>query len=167
MYQIQADRITFSLDWSAATAVISFSLSNGENTLFHIYQIKGAFLVGHDRVLNGPLGRSKRLFTRTAHSAHSLCSASLWYARLLRSRACSLCSLPHGMVKFLNMYSSCKRVQWEQTRFASSLETRPNHETKFSISSVKNHLRNRKKATLGNLEESVELSLLGNTISNM
>ena len=100
MYQIQADRITFSLNWSAATAVISFSLSNGENTLFHIYQIKGAFLVGHDRVLNGPLGRSKRLFTRT-------------------------------------------------------------------ISSVKNHLRNRKKATLGNLEESVELSLLGNTISNM
>ena len=55
--------------------------------------IKGAFLVKDDRVLKGPLGRSLRSFACTAHSAHSLRSAPLRYARLacsLRSRACSL-----------------------------------------------------------------------------
>ena len=46
--------------------------------------------------LKGPLGRSLRLFARTAHSAHSLRSAPLCYARFarsLRSRARSLTSL--------------------------------------------------------------------------
>ena len=48
----------------------------------------GAFLVKDDRVLKGPLGRSLRLFTCTAHSAHSLCSAPLRSARFTR--------LPHS-----------------------------------------------------------------------
>ena len=61
-----------------------------------------------NRVLKGPLGRSLRLFARTAHSAHSLHSAPLCYARFatLASLACSihglahsLCSLPHGTVE--------------------------------------------------------------------
>ena len=44
-----------------------------------------------NRVLKGPLGRSLRSFARTAHSAHSLRSTPLCYARiarLLHSRAC-------------------------------------------------------------------------------
>ena len=36
---------------------------------------EGAFLVIDNRVLNGPLGRSICSFTRTPHSAHSICSA--------------------------------------------------------------------------------------------
>ena len=49
-----------------------------------------------NRVFNWPLGRSLHLFARTAHSAHSLCSAPLCYARFARSlhsRARSLTSL--------------------------------------------------------------------------
>ena len=43
-------------------------------------QGKGAPLVRDNRVLKGPLGRSLRSFAYAAHSAHSLCSASLFYA---------------------------------------------------------------------------------------
>ena len=79
------------------------SLNSRSNTIF-LWQTlavcssfsKGAFLVKDDRVLKGPLGRSLRLFARTAHSAHSLRSAPLRYARFarsLRSRARSLTSL--------------------------------------------------------------------------
>ena len=52
----------------------------------------------------------------------------------LRSLACSIHRLPHslrslprGTVKFITMCSRCNRIQWEQTRFASPLETCPNH----------------------------------------
>ena len=48
-------------------------------------QLKGAFLVTDNRVLNKPLGRSLRSFAHTAHSAHSLHSAPLRYARFARS----------------------------------------------------------------------------------
>ena len=64
----------------------------------------GAFLVKDDRVFNWPLGRSLRSFARTAHSAHSLRSAPLCYARFARSvheLAHSLCSLPRGTVEIL------------------------------------------------------------------
>ena len=64
-------------------------LSDNNNT-------EGAILVTDNRVLNGPLGRSLRSFARTAHSALSLRSAPLCYARFarsLRSRARSLTSL--------------------------------------------------------------------------
>ena len=67
---------------------------------------EGEFLVKDDRVLNLPLGRSLRSFTRTAHSAH--------FAHSLV-----------GQLKFLNMCSRCYRVPREQTRFGRSLETRP------------------------------------------
>ena len=59
----------------------------------------GAFLVKDDRVLKGPLGRSLRSFTRTAHSAHSLCSATL--ASSVHGLAHSLCSLPCRTVEIL------------------------------------------------------------------
>jgi len=101
----------------------------------------GAFLVKDDRVLKGPLGRSLRSFACTAHSAHSLCSAPLCYARFATLASlwtlCSLAlftgSLTHfahslmGQLEFLNMCSHCYRVSREQTRFWRSLETRPNH----------------------------------------
>ena len=57
---------------------------------------------------NGPLGRSLRLFTRTAHSTHSLCSTPLRYAcftllallaRSIHGLAHSLRSLPRGTVE--------------------------------------------------------------------
>ena len=56
---------------------------------------KGAFLVKDDRVLKGPLGRSLRLFPRTAHSGHLLHRPPLCYAcfaRSLRLQARSLTS---------------------------------------------------------------------------
>ena len=62
---------------------------------------KGVFLVTDDLVLNGPLGRSLRLFARAAHSAHSLCSAPLRYARSVHGLAHSLRSLPCGTVEIL------------------------------------------------------------------
>ena len=57
---------------------------------------KGMFLVTDNRVSNGPLGCSLRLFTRTAHSARLLRSATLRYAHFARSfhsRARSFTSL--------------------------------------------------------------------------
>ena len=57
---------------------------------------KGPVSTRDNRVLKGPLGRSLRLFARTAHSAHLLRSAPLRcarFARSLRSRARSLTSL--------------------------------------------------------------------------
>ena len=58
---------------------------------------KGAFLVTDSRVFNGPLGRSLRLFTRTAHSAHSLHFATLASLTCsVHGLARSLRSLPHG-----------------------------------------------------------------------
>ena len=52
-----------------------------------------------NRVLNRPLGRSLRSFARTAHSAHSLRSASLAHA--IHGLAHSLRSLPRGTVEIL------------------------------------------------------------------
>ena len=58
-------------------------------------------------------------------------SAALRFA-MLASLANSVHRLTHfahslvGRLKFLNMCSRCKRVQREETRFWSSLETRPN-----------------------------------------
>ena len=82
---------------------------------------EGAYLVTNNRILNRPLGRSLRSFARTAHSAHLLRSALLWYVRfamialfahLLHSQARSLTSLtPSRTVKFIDMCSCCKRVQ--------------------------------------------------------
>ena len=60
-----------------------------------------AFLVRDNRVFNGPLGRSLRSFARTAHSAHSLRSTLLCYARSVHRLANSLRSLPCGTVKIL------------------------------------------------------------------
>ena len=71
--------------------------------------IEGAFLVRDNRVFNGPLGRSLRLFARTARSVHGF--------------ADSLRSLPRGTVE-IHMCSCCIRVPQEQTRFLFSLETR-------------------------------------------
>ena len=85
---------------------------------------KGAFLVTDNRVLNLPLGRSLCSFARTAHSAHSLRSAPLCYARSVHGLTHFAPSLV-GQLKFLNVCSRCKRVQWEQTRFSSSPETHP------------------------------------------
>ena len=53
----------------------------------------------------------------------SLCS--LRYARFARSLAPFTGSLTHFAHSLLIMCSRCKRIQWEQTRFWSSLETRP------------------------------------------
>ena len=55
---------------------------------------EGLFLV-----VKGPLGRSLRSFTRTAHAAHSLRSAPLRYARSIHGLAHSLRSLPRGTVE--------------------------------------------------------------------
>ena len=61
---------------------------------------EGAFLVKDDCVLKGPLGRSLRWFARTAHSAHSLRSATLAsLARSVHGLAHSLRSLPRGTVE--------------------------------------------------------------------
>ena len=70
----------------------------------------------HDnRVFNGPLGCSLRLFACTAHSTHSLRSATL--ACAVHRLAHSLRSLPRGTVEIhMNTCSRCNRV---------SLETRP------------------------------------------
>ena len=87
------------------------------------------FLVTDIRVLSLPLSRSICLFARTAHSTHSLLSAAL---RSLCSLTLFIGSLSHfahflmGRLEFINMSSRCKRVQWVQTHFWSSLETRPN-----------------------------------------
>ena len=85
---------------------------------------KGAFLVRDNRVLNGPLGRLLRSFARTAHSAHSLSIAPLCYALFTGSLTHFAHSLV-GWLKFLNMCSYCKRVSRDQSRFSSSLGTRP------------------------------------------
>ena len=80
-----------------------------------------AFLVGDNRILNlnRPLGRSLRSFARTAHSA------SLRLLRSLTLFTGLLTHFAHSLMGELNMCSRCKRVQWAQTRFWSSLETRP------------------------------------------
>ena len=91
----------------------------------------GAFIVTDNHVLNGPLGRLLRSFACTAHSPHLLFSAPLCYARFarllhLRARSLTLLTPLWGVEiqKYVFM-PRCKRVQWEQTRFWSSLETRP------------------------------------------
>ena len=66
-----------------------------------------------NRVLNGPLGRSLRSFARTAHCAHSLHSAPLRYARLLRSQARSL---PCGTVEIHESVFTLK------SRFTGTIE---------------------------------------------
>ena len=79
-------------------------------TIFSIFWVillhKGSVCTCDNRIFIGPLGRSLRSFACTAQSAHSLRSAPLCYARfarLLRSRACSLTHfahfLPCGMVE--------------------------------------------------------------------
>ena len=55
--------------------------------------VKGAFLVKDDSGFTGPLGRSLRLFPRTAHSLRSAPLRYACFAGLLRSQACSLTSL--------------------------------------------------------------------------
>ena len=70
--------------------------------------------------------RSLATFVR---SHRSLCllapqlAALTSLARSIHRLAHSLRSLPCGTVKFVNMCSRCKCVQWEQTRFGRSLET--------------------------------------------
>ena len=92
---------------------------------------KGGFLVRDNRVLNGPLSRLLRSFTRTAHSTHSLRSAPQRSAALRSALLNSLAHFAHfltGQWKFMNMCSRCERVSEEQTRFLSSLETRSKSE---------------------------------------
>ena len=61
---------------------------------------KGAFLVIDNCVFYGPLGHSLRSFTCTAHSAHSLRSATLAsLARSIHGLVHSLRSLPRGTVE--------------------------------------------------------------------
>jgi len=80
------------------------------------------------RFFNGPLGRYVHLL---APLTPLTCSAALTFIMLaslahsIHRITHSLRSLPRGTVKFINMYSCCKRVQREQTHFSSSLETRP------------------------------------------
>ena len=54
--------------------------SEGELSRIHVE----GFLVRDNRVFDGPLGRSLRLFARAAQSTHSLCSALLRYTRFAR-----------------------------------------------------------------------------------
>ena len=86
-------------------------------------RLKRVFQVTDNRVFNRPLGRSLRSF---AHSAHSLRSAPQCYAPCTGSLIHFAHSLV-GQLKFLNMCSHCYCVPREQTRFSSSLETRPYH----------------------------------------
>ena len=72
------------------------------------------------------------LLTPLIRSAvHRFATLACLLACLLRSLAPFTGSLTHfahslmGQLKFLNMCSHCKRVSQEQTRFWSSLETRP------------------------------------------
>ena len=58
----------------------------------------------NNRVLKGPLGRSLRSFARTAHSAHSLRSAPLRYARSVHGLAHFAHSLV-GRLKIMNLCS--------------------------------------------------------------
>ena len=91
-------------------------------------QSQGSFPATDKHVLNRPLGRLLHSFARTTHS---LCTAPHRSICSLRSRARSLTLLTHfahslvRWLKFINMCSHCNRVQWEQTRFWSSKETRP------------------------------------------
>ena len=64
-------------------------------------------------------------------------SAALCFAQLAPFMG-SLTHFAHSLVeqlKFLNICSRCKRVQWEQTCFSSSLDPRP-HKTKEKWSVV-------------------------------
>ena len=69
-------------------------------------------------------------FVRSHCSLHSLAPQhSTLLACSIHGLACAHSLL--GQLKFMNMCSRCKRVQWEQTCFLSSLETRPSwHATK-------------------------------------
>ena len=80
------------------------------------------FLVKDNCVSNGPLVRSLAPLTPLICRQ---CSALLHSLALFRG---SLTHYTHSLVeklKITNMCSHCKRVQREQTRFSSSLETRP------------------------------------------
>ena len=81
----------------------SICLSVGPS-VWLMWLTEGVFLVRDDCVLNGPLGRSLRLFARTAHSAHSLRSAPLRYARFARS----LCSRARSLTLLTPSWDSWK-----------------------------------------------------------
>ena len=72
-------------------------------------QAKGGFLVTDNRVFNGPLGRSLRLFVRSHRSLRSLVPQ---HSALLRSLAPFMGSLTHfahsfmGQLEFTNMCST-------------------------------------------------------------
>ena len=91
-----------------------------------------------------------QLLHSVARYVHSLtlltlltCSAALRFAALaspahsVHKLAHSLRSLAHGTVKFINMCSHCKYVQWEQTRFLLSVETRPESSPQRPTTSLK------------------------------
>ena len=75
--------------------------------------------------------RSLATFVRSHRSLRSLAPQRSASLRSLRSLAPFTGSLTHfahslvGQLKFLNMCSRCDRVSQVQTRFSSSLETRP------------------------------------------
>ena len=65
---------------------VTLTSRNNDANNVQPFPSKGAFLVRDNRVLNGPLGCSLRLFARTAHYIHSPLSTPL-------------CSLPRGTVE--------------------------------------------------------------------
>ena len=62
--------------------LVAYFLRRGDDRLYWLPEV--AFLVTDNRVFNGPLGRSLPSFARTTHSAHSLRSTPLCFARSLR-----------------------------------------------------------------------------------
>ena len=68
--------LTYLLGTIGASALYGFLCSRMKYDMKYDIVV---FLVTDSRVFNEPLGRSLRLFARTAHSAH-FCSASLHYA---------------------------------------------------------------------------------------
>jgi len=87
----------------------------------------GVFPVTDNFISNRPLGHLLCSLARTAHSAHSLRFAVLALLACLLFTS-SLTHVAQSLVlqlKFLNICSRCERVQMEETRFWSLLETRP------------------------------------------
>ena len=79
-------------------------------------ETEGAFLVTDNRVLNGQLSRSLRLFARTAHSAHSLCSAllhSAHFACLLTPFKGLLTNFTHFLVGQSIFMNICSQLHTE------------------------------------------------------
>ena len=78
--------------------------------------------------------RSLATFVRSHHSLSLHCPAPL---HLFTPFTGSLTHFAHSLVrwlKFINMCSHCNRVQWEQTRISSSLETRPDYNVSCEFS---------------------------------